>query len=96
MSLLKQLRIIIATNILLVLVYIWGNYIIWAEFSSYPTSERFVVYNAFSIIDSIAGTNGITVITNFPFWLFFVAIAVNVYFIVRLQKSKFDTKSSPE
>jgi type III secretory pathway component EscV len=32
--------------------------------------------------------DGMGIMPNFPFWLFFVAIAVNIYFIFCLQISK--------
>lgn len=68
----------------------------WNEFNSYPQDLRFVHWSAFLIQDSHAGTfmngnyvgiGGDVLMVNFPFWIFFVAIAVNFYFMVRFYRN---------
>jgi type III secretory pathway component EscV len=76
---------------LLIALFVYTNYVIWAEFSNYP-GARLVIFNAFMIQDSPTTTTGIAVIPNFPFWLFFIAIAVNMYFIIKLQRKQ-ETKA---
>jgi hypothetical protein len=94
----KQFKLMILVNILLSLLFFFSNFSIWAELNSDPTVLRSVVFTPFSITDSHAGSvvngnqfiplSGIVGMLNFPFLLFFIAIAVNISFIFRLQRSK--------
>jgi predicted RND superfamily exporter protein len=44
--------------------------------------------------NNYVGIGSDVLMLNVPFWLFFIAIAVNLYFIFRLQRSK-ETKQNP-
>lgn len=39
-------------------------------------------------------TGGLLNSPNYPFWLFFISTAINLYLIIRLQRSK-ETKQNP-
>ena len=99
----KQFKLIILVNALLMLLFVLSEYSIGNELNSYPNDLRYIRWSPFVIQDVHAGAliNGnwvavgaTTLTINFPFWLFFVAIAVNLYFMFRLQRSK-ETKQTP-
>jgi hypothetical protein len=100
----KLLPVIVVNALLIILFIIsnfviWnsvnGSYV---KYTNGAVNGYFVVshWNPISIIYTHAQyTNGefLTasgefLLLNFPFWLFFVAIAVNLYFIAKLAKSK--------
>ena len=97
---LKIAKYAIAANVLLGLLFILSSYFIWVEV------DRWTMWNIASkwsptLITAYRIPNAPTVLMlvgpllNFPFILFWVMLAVNLYFIIRLQRSK-ETKSNPK
>jgi hypothetical protein len=99
----KQFKLMIFVNFLLILFFVLAEFGIGNELNSYPNDLRYIRWSPFVIQDVHAGAfiNGnwvavgaTTLTINFPFWLFFVAMAVNLYFMFKLQRSK-ETKQPP-
>ena len=98
LPLLKKLRNIVLLNAILIIFFVWTSYGIANEFNSSPNDLLYVNWNFFGMsFITHAGTlvNGNYVgigATNdffdFPFWLFFVSIAVNMSYIVKLLKEQ--------
>jgi hypothetical protein len=89
-----RFRSIIVVNAVLILFFIVANYAVWDMVNS-NTHLGNTVMNPINIIESMWGDvidgkveriGGLSIMPNFPFWLFFVAIAVNLYFIYNLSK----------
>jgi 4-hydroxybenzoate polyprenyltransferase len=85
------------------LSFVLAEYGIGNELNSYPNYLRQIHWSPVLIQDSHVGAfvNGNWVgvggdyfLVNFPFWLLFVAIAVNIYFIYTLQR-KSEIKQTP-
>ena len=98
----KEFKAMIILNIVLFLLIGLGDYGIGNEFNSYPNDLRYIRWSPFMIQDShaytflngnLVGIGGDVLMLNFPFWLFLIAIAMNLYFLFRLQKSK-ETKQN--
>jgi hypothetical protein len=92
----KNLRTVIIVNAFLILLFVSSNYAVWTQFNS-DHDLGFSRWNPFWIQDNISGglVNGnfigigaSIIMPNYPFWLFFVSIAVNFYLISRLQRNK--------
>ena len=100
----RKLAPIITVNVLLGLTFILSNYDLWDFAQSSTGLVQLVQFDPFWIrtIQLGALVNGqimpVNAVTapyfNLPFWTFFVTIAVNMFFIYRLQRSK-ETKQSP-
>jgi hypothetical protein len=91
-----NLRGIIAVNAVLVTLFVLSSYSIWNLVNNDYSNHKTLI-NPF-YVETIYGNNVISVdpggfIPNFPFWLFFVALAVNLYFIYRLSKQQPLTKN---
>jgi hypothetical protein len=93
----KDSKLMILANVFLSLLFVLANYGIGNEFNSYPHDLRYIHWSPFLIQDShaytfvngnLVGIGGDVLIYNFPFWIFFVAIAVNIIFFYRLQRTK--------
>ena len=89
-----KLRSIIIVNALLILLFVVTNYVIWNAVDIHPILGN-TVMNPINVIVSMWGTvvdgnvervDGLSILPNLPFWLFFVAVAVNLYFIFKLSK----------
>jgi hypothetical protein len=97
----KQLKLMVLANVFLSLLYVYTNYTIWTALSEPTAWFYWFHYNALSIDyrkvfiinGQMEGFNGNFDLPNFPFLLFFRAIAVNMYFIYSLQRSK-ETKQN--
>ncbi len=95
---LKKLSIILAVNAIFTLLFVWTSYAIASNFSKYPNELVMVRWNFFGFFDIYhAGSlvNGDLVATgahyltfDFPFWLFFVSTAVNLFLIIILLREK--------
>ena len=92
----KQFKLMIMVNALLIFLFLIANYALWNMVNS-NTHLGHTVMNPLNVIESMWGDvvdgeiyriDGMGIMPNFPFWLFFVAIAVNMYFIFRLQRTK--------
>ena len=95
-------RSIVIVNVVLVLLFVVANYGIWTMVNSNNHLD-YTTMNPINVIESMWGDvvdgkiyriDGMGILPNFPFWIFFIAIAVNLYFIYRLQRSK-ETKQTP-
>jgi hypothetical protein len=92
----KQFKLMIMVNALLIFLFLIANYALWNMVNS-NTHLGHTVMNPLNVIESMWGDvvegeiyriDGMGIMPNFPFWLFFVAIAINMYFIFRLQRTK--------
>jgi hypothetical protein len=94
----KQFVLMILANIAIGIAFVFSNCLIWNAVNqpSYystgwgPTNVEIVPRPSVNgePVPQVAFS-----LINYPFWLFWIAMAVNLYFIVRLQRSK-DVKSS--
>jgi len=91
---LVKLRSIIIVNALLILLFVVTNYVIWDAVDIHPILVN-AVMNPINVIVSMWGTivdgnieriDGMSILPNLPFWLFFISTAVNIYFITKLIK----------
>ncbi len=90
----RKLTLIVVVNVVLILLFVVTNYGMWNMVDTYPILGH-TVMNPINVIVSMWGEvvdgeiyriSGIGIMPNFPFWLFFVSTAVNLYFIVKLSK----------
>ncbi len=94
---LRDIKLMLVANAFLSLLFVYTNYFIWAGFNISPKGyinlltygPGIIGYHLYFLVNGqMEGFNGAYFVTfNFPFWLFFLAIAVNMYFIFRLQRS---------
>jgi hypothetical protein len=89
-------------NILLALLFVYGNYGIWSEFNNYNGLSN-VRMTPIWIQDYHAGglsngnfiaTGAFVLMANTPFWIYFVSTATNLIIIFYLITSK-ETKKNP-
>jgi hypothetical protein len=94
---LKIVKYAIVINIILCLLFIYFNFSLWGEVNAeYPilipshwsplgiTAPHYVILND----NSIAIVQGLYSYFNYPFWIFFVLLAVNLYFVIKIAKTK--------
>ncbi len=92
---LRITKIALTANLILALLFLYSNFSLWASVNSeYP----YLTVSHWSPLGIVAShyygnpyfTNSIVpelfLGWNFPFWIFFVAIAVNLCFIYKLSK----------
>jgi hypothetical protein len=91
---LRKLTLIIIVNAVLILLFVITNYSMWNMVDTYPILGH-TVMNPLNVIASMWGevvdgeiyrVQGLRIMLNYPFWLFFVSTAINLYFIVKLNK----------
>jgi hypothetical protein len=90
-------KIATVTNLILALLFVVFNYVIWDDVQSTAHLVQLVSFSPLLIyIQPLGGLDNGQIIPismakvpmfNFPFWLFFVALAVNLYFIYKLSKT---------
>jgi hypothetical protein len=94
---LKHLRNVIITNVLLILVLVASDYFQWFTINNYTTKSNIEIFwtpflihwNSFVYMPN--GKNildGFVLFFNYPFVIFLLATAVNLYFIIELGRSK--------
>jgi hypothetical protein len=97
---LRKLTTVIVVNVILILLFVLTNYGMWNMVDTYPILGH-TVMNPLNVIASMWGevvdgeihrVQGLRIMLNFPFWLFFVSTAINLYFIVKLNKETKLTK----
>lgn len=92
----KQLKLMILVNVVLGLLYVVSNFI-FGYFANLPSiiAQWSPLWLTFYNYDYIAEFGGeiVAPIPNFSFYFFWVSIAVNLYFIVKLGRSK-ETKQN--
>ena len=97
MVMLRKLGPVIIVNALLVLLFIYSSYSLWSLVNG-STNTFFITshWNPIGVTalhydyynGTIVQSLGIYFNYNFPYWLFFVSTAVNLYFIARFAKTK--------
>ena len=81
-------------NVSIGALFVFSNYYIWNSLKEYPytTADWSPVKVAFVPRDFVNGTlvsmQTIKEILNYPFFLFFLAIAINLFLIFKLQKAE--------
>ena len=94
--LLRKLTLIVVVNVVLILLFVVTNYGMWNMVDTYPILGH-TEMNPLNVIASMWGevvdgeiyrVEGFRIMPNFPFWLFFVSTAVNLYFIVNQERIK--------
>jgi hypothetical protein len=94
---LKILKYAIVTNLLLAILFLYSNFALWNLVNT--NNPRLLItdnwnplivatrqYNYVEGIFSMDQT--VNSYINTPFWIFFVALGINLYFIYRLSKQK--------
>jgi len=79
---LRQLKIVILVNVLISLLFLLLNLHLWTSFGVVEMDAFHIV--AHEKMDAAFWVD----YPNFLFWLFWLSTAVNLYFIVTLQRSK--------
>jgi hypothetical protein len=96
-----NLRWIIMVNVILSLLYVFSNVVLWSIVNSWiffnfasEWSPIFIMYHYLpgGILPPVA--HSVYPLFNLPFWIFWVAIGVNLYFYLKLQRSR-ETKQTP-
>jgi hypothetical protein len=100
---LRKLLPIILINLILALLFVYSNYSIWNAVNSVPTLNGAspvsittsdwkpfeVVWHHYAYYNGNLAMSGAIFFTyNFPYWLFFISTALNLYFIARFTKNK--------
>jgi hypothetical protein len=89
----RILKYAIVTNILLALLFVYSNFSLWslvnAEYPYLIASHWGLLgisapHYAINADGSIAVVQGIFLYFNSPFWIFWVLLIVNLYFILKL------------
>lgn len=89
-----KLRNIFVINAVLLLLFVLANYAVWDMVNS-NTHLGHTSMNPINIVESMWGDvvdgnveriDGLSIMFNFPFWLFFVSVAVNLFFIFKQNK----------
>jgi hypothetical protein len=96
----KDFKLMVLANAVFVALYVFFN---WVEYSSlnlssysYPSIRtRFPLYFAITSYHPPTGAVVYSLVPNFNLMIFLVAISLNTYFIIRLQRGK-RTKSIKE
>ena len=84
----------VAVNAFLIWVFVLANYSIGNEINSNSMTESYFRWSPFSIQFANPATGALFVISNLPFWVFFLSTAINMFFILILLRSK-ETKQKP-
>jgi hypothetical protein len=92
-NMLKIVKYEIITNIALSLLYVISSYLIWTDVSQWSKWNTASIWSpllitAYHIPNTPQVQMPVGPAWNLPFILFWVMLAVNLFFIVKLQKSK--------
>ena len=86
--------LVILFNVMFSVLFVFSNYYIWDSLKEYPyttaTWSPIMVSYVPRLFENgeLISLQTIKEIPNFPFWLFFISTAVNLFFIIILLKSK--------
>ncbi len=98
MAMHKIAKIAMVTNLILALLFIYSNLLVWDVFNGNNALHRteFATHWGFNNYlltfydhlpdGSVGVVQGIFIYPNFPICVFFVALAVNLFFIYKLSK----------
>ncbi len=96
-NMIKQLKLIFLVNVIFVVLYVLLD---WLEFSTLITynPEPVNIIANFPWYVQVGGiyVNGIAIYPNFTLALFLLAILVNLYFIIRLQRTNKAKQDPPQ
>ena len=89
----KQFKLIILANVMLALLYVVSSYIIYVDINQWSKWNIASIWTPILVTPyHIPNTPQVQMPVgsawNLPFMLFWVILAVNLYFIIKLQKSK--------
>jgi hypothetical protein len=86
----RTLKFAVLTNAVMGVAFLAVNIVIWRYFMGYPTNPYGYMSSMtpFWIIMNTWRINGEFPFPNFPFWIFWIVLAVNMYFIIELKGSK--------
>jgi hypothetical protein len=99
MNMHKIAKIAVVTNLILVLLFVYSNLLVWDVFNGNNAMHRTVFathwgFNNYGLTfydylpdGSVAMVQGIFIYPNYPIYLFFVAITVNLFFIYKIGKT---------
>lgn len=94
-----QLKLMILVNALLGLLYVISSYVLWMDINQWSNwniasdwSPILITPHRIPNVPTVQMP--ILSLWNIPFILFWVILAVNLYFIIKLQRSK-ETKQNP-
>jgi hypothetical protein len=93
----KLVKYAIITNLVLSLLYVLSSLYLWDVVNRWLGGGSGSMWSAFYITLYPLSENWhmvpIVPVVNVPFWLFWVTIAINMYFIIKLQKSSKEVTS---
>jgi hypothetical protein len=90
---LKIVKYVVITNIVLSFLYVISSYLIWTDVNRWSKWNIASIWSpiqitAYHIPDTPQVQMPVGPEWNLPFILFWVMLAINLFFIVKLQKSK--------
>jgi len=93
----KQLKPMILVNVLLGLLYAFFSFSLWEDVNrlfnvGYGTQWSALKVTAFPVAESIHMVP-VQQMSNIPFWIFWIMLAANLYFIIKLERDR-ETKQS--
>ena len=88
----KQLKPMILVNSLLGLLYAFFSFSLWEDVNrlfniGYGTQWSALKVTAFPIAESIHMVP-VQQMSNIPFWIFWIMLAANLYFIIKLERNR--------
>ena len=91
-SVYKQLKLVILVNALLGLLYAFFSFSLWEDVNrlfnvGYGTQWSALKVTAFPIAESIHMVP-VQQMNNIPFWIFWIMLAANLYFIIKLERNR--------
>jgi hypothetical protein len=88
----KLVKYAIITNVVLSLLYVFSSLYLWDRVNSWLGGGSGSMWSPFQITLYPLSENWhmvpIIPLANFPFWIFWVTIAINMYFIIKLWSDK--------
>jgi hypothetical protein len=88
----RQAKMMILVNVLLILFFVLANYFVYVSVNREGYFTRSWNPLVFTTDTYAVVPAPYTIVANLPFYIFWITIAVNTYFIIILQKGK-ETKS---
>lgn len=82
-------KIAIVVNLVLVVWFVLSNLFLWNQVNGWLKIGSGSQWSVFSVVYEPLAENAHLAseqVPNFPFWIFFAALAVNLFFIYKLSK----------
>jgi hypothetical protein len=88
----KQLKLVFLVDALLGLLYAFFSFSLWGDVNrlfnfGYGTQWSALKVTAFPIAESIHMVP-VQQMNNIPFWIFWIMLAANLYFIIKLERNR--------